>query len=123
MSKTGFMKTVIDADEKNAKQNILIVTQGGIALEQKQYYLDTDEATVKIREGYKQNIVKMMQLFGFTEEQATQKMTNIMRLETEMAKETNECHGTEVCLHAGSGGRPARIHGRCRQARHHDDRR
>ncbi len=86
VSTTGFMKTAIDADEKNAKQNILIVSQGGIALEQKQYYLDTDEATTNIREAYKQNIVKMMQLFGFTEEQATQKMTNILRLETEMAK-------------------------------------
>ncbi len=80
------MKTAIDADEKNARQNILIVTQGGIALEQKQYYLDTDESTTNIREAYKQNIVKMMQLFGFTEEQATRKMTNILRLETEMAK-------------------------------------
>ncbi len=86
VSNTGFMQTAIDADEKNAQQNILIVTQGGIALEQKQYYLDTDESTTKIREAYKQNIVKMMQLFGFTEEQATQKMTNILRLETEMAK-------------------------------------
>ena len=83
---SGFMNTGIEADQKNATQNILKVTQGGIVLEQKEYYLNTDEATVKIREGYKQNIVKMMQLFGFSEEQATQKMTNIMRLETELAK-------------------------------------
>ncbi len=84
-STTGFMSTNIDADEKNAKQNILIVTQGGTALGEKQYYLDTDDATVKIREAYKQNIVKMMQLFGFTEEQGAKKMANILRLETEMA--------------------------------------
>ncbi len=83
---TGFMNTNIDADEKNARQNILIVTQGGTALEQKEYYLGTDESTVSIREAYKQNIVKMMQLFGFSEEQATAKMTNILRLETELAK-------------------------------------
>ncbi len=85
-SSTGFMTVAIDPDEKNAKQNILIVSQGGTALVEKQYYLDTDEATVNIREAYKQNIVKMMQLFGFTEEQAAQKVTNILRLETEMAK-------------------------------------
>ncbi len=85
-SKTGFMNATFDADEKNAKQNILIVTQGGIALKQKGYYLDTDESTANIREAYKQHIVKMMQLFGFTEEQATKKMTNILRLETELAK-------------------------------------
>ncbi len=85
-STTGFLNTSFDADEKNAKQNILIVTQGGLALKQREYYVDTDEATVTIREAYKQHIVKMMQLFGFTEQQATGKMTNIMRLETELAK-------------------------------------
>ncbi len=84
VSKTGFLNTNLDADEKNAKQNILIVTQGGTALVQKEYYLS--EGSANIREAYKQNIVKMMQLFGFTEKQATQKMTNILRLETEMAK-------------------------------------
>ena len=83
---SGFMVTVIEADEKNATQNILKVKQGGIALEQKEYYLNTDEATVKIREAYKAHIVKIMQLFGFSKEQATQKMTNIVRLETELAK-------------------------------------
>ncbi|MCR4582867.1 MAG: M13 family metallopeptidase [Prevotella sp.] len=86
VSKTIFMAADIDADAKNAKQNILVLSQGGTALGEKQYYLDTDEATVRIREAYKQNIVKMMQLFGFTEEEATRKMTNILRLETEMAK-------------------------------------
>ncbi len=82
----GFIKANFEADEKNATQNILKVKQGGIALNQKEYYLNTDAATTNIREAYKQNIVKMMQLFGFTEEQATQKMTNIMRLETELAQ-------------------------------------
>ena len=83
---SGFMKTIIYADEKNATQNILHVWQGGITLGQKEYYLDTDAATTKIREAYKENIVKMLQLFGFTAEQANQKMTNILRLETELAK-------------------------------------
>jgi len=83
---TGFMNISIEADAKNATQNILTVEQGGTALEEKEYYLDTDEATTKVREAYKQEIVKMMQLFGFSEEKATQKMTNIMRIETELAK-------------------------------------
>jgi len=83
---TPFMNTSLDADEKNARQNILILSQGGMSLSQKEYYLGTDASTTNIREAYKQNIVSMMQLFGFTAEQGTQKMTNIMRLETELAK-------------------------------------
>ena len=81
-----FMSSGIGADEKNASMNILQVAQGGLTLGQKDYYLDTDEETTKIREAYKQHIVKMFKLFGFSEEKATEKMNNIMRLETELAK-------------------------------------
>lgn len=83
---SGFMSAYFGADEKNATQNILKVNQSGTALGQKEYYLSTDEATVGIREAYKQNIVSMFQLFGFTEEQAEEKMINIVRIETELAK-------------------------------------
>ncbi len=81
-----FMRSGIGADEKNATQNILQVSQGGLTLGQKDYYLDTDPETTKIREAYKNHIVKMFQLFGFSKSQATKKMKNIMRLETELAK-------------------------------------
>ena len=37
------------ADEKNVTQNIMNVSQGGLTLGQKDYYLNNDEATVKIR--------------------------------------------------------------------------
>ena len=72
------------ADEKNATQNILRVKQSGIGMGQKEYYLDT--ATADIREAYKQTIAKMFKHFGFTEQQASQKMANVMHMETELAK-------------------------------------
>ena len=81
-----FMRSGIGADEKNASQNILQVAQGGLTLGMKDYYLDTDAETTKIREAYKKHIVTMFQLFGFSKGQATKKMKNIMRLETELAK-------------------------------------
>ncbi len=81
-----FFSAGIGADEKNATQNILQVYQGGLTLGQKDYYLDTDAETTKIREAYKKHIVSMFQLIGFSKGQATKKMKNIMRLETELAK-------------------------------------
>ena len=81
-----FMNASISADEKNATQNILQVYQGGLTLGMKDYYLDTDAETTKIREAYKKHIVHMFQLFGFSNGQATKKMKNVMRLETELAK-------------------------------------
>lgn len=81
-----FMRDDIAADEKNATQNILQVSQGGLTLGMKDYYLDNDPETAKIREAYKKHIVKMFQLFGFSKSASTKKMQNVMRLETELAK-------------------------------------
>lgn len=81
-----FYGVYIGADEKNAKQNIVNVYQGGLVLGQKEYYLDDDAATADIREAYKQHVVKMFKFFGYSEKAATKKMQNILRLETELAK-------------------------------------
>ena len=77
-----FLAAYFAADEKNATQNILGVKQSGIGMGQKEYYLDT--ATADIREAYKQTIAKMFKHFGFTEQQASQKMANVMHMETEL---------------------------------------
>ena len=74
------------ADEKNATQNILNVSQGGLSMGQKEYYLDNDKATADIREAFKKHVVKMFQLFGFSKGAATKKMQNIMKVETALAK-------------------------------------
>jgi len=81
-----FYGVYIGADEKNAKQNIVNVYQGGLVLGQKEYYLDDDAATADIREAYKQHVVKMFKFFGYSEKAATKKMQNILRLETELAR-------------------------------------
>ncbi len=81
-----FFGAYIGADEKNASQNILSISQSGLTLGQKDYYLEKDEATTKIREAYKQHIVRMFQLFGFKKSAAQKKMKNIMNVETALAK-------------------------------------
>lgn len=74
-----------DADQKNAKQNILNLGQGGLTLGQKEYYLDNDKATSEIRNAYRQFIVNMFRLFGFSDAQAQAKRDVIMRYETMLA--------------------------------------
>jgi putative endopeptidase len=81
-----FFAAYIGADEKNATQNILSIYQSGLTLGQKDYYVENDEATTKIREAYKKHIVRMFQLFGFKKGTAEKKMKNIMKVETELAK-------------------------------------
>jgi putative endopeptidase len=81
-----FFHADFGADDKHATQNILNVYQGGLTLGQKEYYLDNDKATADIREAFKQHIVKMFQLFGFSKSAATKKMQNILKVETALAK-------------------------------------
>lgn len=73
------------ADEKNVTMNIYNIGQGGLTLGQKDYYLNNDEATVKIREAYKEHIVRMFKLFGFSDEQAVAKRDAVFRFETSLA--------------------------------------
>lgn len=75
-----------NADERNASMNILYLYQGGLTLGQKEYYLDTDKATVDIREAYKKHLIKMFQLFGFNVAQAKAKGEAVLRFETALAK-------------------------------------
>jgi putative endopeptidase len=81
-----FFSAYMGADEKNAQQNILSINQGGLTLGQKDYYLETDEATTNIRENYKKHIVRMFQLFGFKKSAAEKKMKNIFKVELALAK-------------------------------------
>ena len=76
----------ISADDKDATKNILTVRQGGLTLGQKDYYLENDEATVKIREAYKKHIVRMFQLYGFSKNVAEKKMKNVLKVEMALAK-------------------------------------
>ena len=81
----GYFGVGIGADMMNSKMNIVGVGQGGISLGEKEYYMDTDEATTAIREAYKKHIVRMFKLYGFDEETAQKKMQGVMNIETRIA--------------------------------------
>ena len=73
------------ADDKNASQNILSVSQGGLTLGQKDYYVNNDSATVAIRRAYRQHIERMFKLYGFTDAQAKAKADAVFKHETLLA--------------------------------------
>lgn len=73
------------ADDKNVSMNILSLQQGGLTLEQRDYYLNNDSATVSLRQAYKAHIARMFRLYGFDEAQATQRSNDIFRIETLLA--------------------------------------
>ena len=85
---SAYFAFYVGADIMDSKNNIFQLYQGGIGLGEKEYYLEDDEATKKIRDGYKAHIVKMFQLIGQDEKQATQSMEAVMEIETRLAKKS-----------------------------------
>lgn len=73
------------ADEKNVTMNILNLSQSGLTLRQKDYYVNNDAATVAIRNAYKKHIARMFSLYGFNEADAQAKAAAVFRQETLVA--------------------------------------
>ena len=82
----GLMGFYIGADEKDSKNNILSIVQGGLTLGQKDYYLDQDPETAKIREAYMAYIRELVSHVGFGETDAARISDDVMRIETRLAK-------------------------------------
>jgi len=73
-------------DFKDATQEIASVSQGGLGLPEKDYYLRTGEKDQEIRKQYVQHITNMLKLLGSSEAQAASDAQAIMKLETALAK-------------------------------------
>ncbi|MBL7887379.1 MAG: M13 family metallopeptidase [Flavobacterium sp.] len=76
----------VGQDDKNSSKNALFFSQGGLGLGQRDYYFNTDEPTVKIRNEYVKHLQKMMELSGEKAEVASKSANVIMKIETDLAK-------------------------------------
>jgi putative endopeptidase len=80
----GLFAMYVDADALNSSMNIMNEYQAGFALGEKEYYLDDDEQTLKIRNAYVQHVANMFALFGISNpDEAAQ---TVLRMETRLAK-------------------------------------
>ena len=73
------------ADDKNVTMNIFSLSQGGLTLGQKDYYLNNDSATVAIRNAYRKHIARMFGLYGFSKADAQKRSEAVFRQETMLA--------------------------------------
>ncbi len=76
----------VGADQRNADQNIVGVSQGGIGLGTRDYYLNDDEQTLRIREAYQNMLHRLFVMVGNDEDAATRKTAAVMAIETRIAK-------------------------------------
>ena len=82
----AYFGVYVGADEKSSMENAVQMSQGGLTMGLRDYYLEDDEAIVKIREAFKEHIVKMFKLFGYSDADAQKGRDVVMEVETRLAK-------------------------------------
>lgn len=83
---SSFFSIRVRADKKDSNKNVLYVYPAGMGLPDRDYYINDDIDTKKIRNQYQNHIVNMMQ-FVSTDEVAIEKAKiNVLNLETQLAK-------------------------------------
>ena len=81
-----FFSVYVEADVMDSKQNLFGTYQGGLSLGERDYYLENDESTTKVREAFKAHVVKMFEMFGYSKADARKHMEDVMRIETRLAR-------------------------------------
>lgn len=81
----GLFGMYIGADEKDSKNNLVTIFQGGLTLGQKDYYVDNDPRTQEIRKAYQKYISDLCQHSGFSEKDAKRIAEDVLRIETRLA--------------------------------------
>jgi len=76
----------VGADQRNASMNIVGIGQGGMGLGTRDYYLNDDEQTVRVREAYKTMLRNLFKMVGNDEATAERKTQAVMDIETRLAK-------------------------------------
>lgn len=93
MTRQGFgpyFSIYIGSDEMNSSMNIVQTYQGGLGLGDRDYYLKDDEHNKEIRTKYQEHIANMFRLAGWSEQDARQAATEVMAIETQLAKASYE---------------------------------
>lgn len=81
-----YFSLYVSADDMNSSMNIVQTYQGGLGMEQRDYYLENDERTKGIRDAYQVHVAKMFQLAGYDEATAQKAVKAVMNIETRLAK-------------------------------------
>ncbi len=81
----GMFGTGVGTDIMNSDNNQLGIYQGGISLPEKEYYSDSDEVSENIRTKFREYVVNMFKIYGFSEAEAQNKMEAVMKIETRIA--------------------------------------
>lgn len=81
-----FFNEGVDADLMNSDANALYFMESGIGLGERDYYLENDSNSLKIRNAYVDFVNKIFTLSGYEADKAEAATANVMKIETALAK-------------------------------------
>ena len=90
----GLFNVNIGPDEKNSKSNIVVFSQGGLGLPDRDYYFKKDSGNLVVVNAYRTYVNKLFRLMGDDSIRAAKKTGLVYNLEKQMA----ESHKTNVEL-------------------------
>ncbi|WP_420239403.1 M13 family metallopeptidase [Telmatobacter bradus] len=82
----GFFEFGVGQDEKDSSKQIAQLSQGGLTLPDRDYYLVDTERFKTIRAKYVEHVTKMFVLAGESQSQAAKDATAVLEVETALAK-------------------------------------
>ena len=80
----------VGQDDKISTKHALFFGQGGLGMGNRDYYFNTDAETVTIRNEYVKHLKAMLQLMGLDAKRSELDASSIMKLETELAKNSRK---------------------------------
>ena len=81
-----FFNSSVMADLKDSNSNLFYLMQGGLGMGDRDYYLENDANTVKVRNAYANYIQQLFQLIGYKKGNAKKAAKHIMAIETALAQ-------------------------------------
>ena len=81
-----FFSSAVMADLKDSNTNMMYLMQGGLGMGDRDYYLDNDANTVKVRNAYNNYIQQIFELIGYKKANAKKAAQHVMAIETALAK-------------------------------------
>ncbi|MEN9390360.1 MAG: hypothetical protein RLZZ283_460 [Candidatus Parcubacteria bacterium] len=83
-----FFNPYVAVDSKSSSTYIFHIDSSGLGMPDRDYYLDSSPEHVRVRTAYQEHIVRLLQLSGYSEDDARKRMEIVMRIETRFARAT-----------------------------------
>jgi len=85
-SSTALFGFTTEQDQKDSTQQIVAISQAGLSLPDRDYYLVDNKRFQEIRKQYVEHVTKMLTLAGDTPEQAAKEAVAVLEIETALAQ-------------------------------------